>query len=111
MWLKNNGFYMAELLLSLSGWILIAGVLVPMFIQLNKQSIQLQERSDALHILYDYLQTIVVENPDRENVVVTRGHTQYEIVWRGASAEGKTEVAISYEDVFGHTVYYYETVQ
>lgn len=102
---------MAELLLSLSGWILIAGVLIPMFIQLNKQSIQLQERSDALHILYDYLQTIVVENPDRENVVITRGHAQYEIVWQGASAEGKTEVAISYENVFGQKIYYYETVQ
>lgn len=112
MWLKNNGFYMAELLLSLSGWILIAGVLVPMFIQLNKQSIQLQERSDALHILYEYLQTIVVENPDREDVIITRGDIQYEIVWREESGvDRKTEVAISYEDVFGHAIYYYETVQ
>jgi competence protein ComGE len=111
MWLKNNGFYMAELLLSLSGWLLIACILVPMFIQLNKQSIQIQERSDALHILYEYVQTIVVENPDRENVIITRGDTQYEIVWREESVNRKMEVAISYEDVFGHAVYYYETVQ
>ncbi|MCQ6273717.1 hypothetical protein JMM81_01835 [Bacillus sp. V3B] len=111
MWLKNNGFYMAELLLSLSGWMLIACILVPMFIQLNKQSIQLQERSDALHILYEYLQTIVVENSDREDTIITRGNKQYEIVWQEAAVDGKTEVVISYEDVFGYKVDYYETVQ
>lgn len=111
MWLKNSGFYMAELLLSLSGWILISSILVPMFIQLNKQSIELQERSEALHLLYEYVQTIIVENPNRENRVITRGDTQYEIVWQEESGDEKTEVMIRYEDVFGRTVHYYETVQ
>lgn len=111
MWLKNNGFYMAELLLSLSGWFLIASILIPMFIQLNKQSVQLQERSDALHILYEYVQTVLVESPDRENHVITRGNKQYEIVWQEEVADEKTGVAISYENVFGDQVYFYETVQ
>ena len=43
---------MAELIISLSGWLLILGILVPILIQVNKQSIEIQEKSEALHILY-----------------------------------------------------------
>ena len=74
MWLKNEkGFYMAELIISLSGWLLISGVLVPIFIQVNKQSIEIQEKSEALHILYEYMQTVTIENPVKENKILYRG--------------------------------------
>ena len=82
MWLKNEkGFYMAELIISLSGWLLISGVLVPIFIQVNKQSIEIQEKSEALHILYEYMQTVTIENPVKENKILSGDHTHYEIVW------------------------------
>jgi Tfp pilus assembly protein PilE len=112
MWLKNEkGFYMAELIMSLSGWLLISGVLVPIFIQVNKQSIEIQEKSEALHILYEYMQTVTIENPVKENKILTRDHTHYEIVWEMEQEDGKSEVSIRYEDVFGHKIQIYESIQ
>ena len=112
MWLKNEkGFYMAELIISLSGWLLISGVLVPIFIQVNKQSIEIQEKSEALHILYEYMQTVTIENPVKENKILSGNHTHYEIVWEMEQRDGKREVSIRYENVFGRTIQIYESTQ
>lgn len=106
MLLKNKGFYMAELIISLSGWIVISSIFVPIYMQLHNQLIQLEEKSEALHLFYEYMQTVVVENPDRENVVITKGDKQFTIVWEG---EDQREVMIRYEDVLGNVVEIYET--
>ena len=112
MWLKNEkGFYMAELIISLSGWLLISGILVPLFIQVNKQSIEIQEKSEALHILYEYMQTVTIENPVKENKILSGDHTNYEIVWEMEREDGKREVSIHYENVFGRTIQIYESTQ
>lgn len=112
MWLKNeDGFYMAELLISLSGWLLISGILVPLFIQVNQQSIEIQEKSEALHILYEYMQTVTMENPVKENKFLTGHHTNYEIVWGKEQENGKREVSIRYENVYGRTIQIYESTQ
>src|SRR3954452_21270544 len=110
MWLKNEkGFYMAELIISLSGWLLISGVLVPIFIQVNKQSIQIQEKSEALHILYEYMQTVTLENPKKENKVFTVDGTHYEIEWDEEIENENRKVSISYENVFGRSIQIYES--
>jgi competence protein ComGE len=112
MWLKNeDGFYMAELILSLSGWLLISGIIVPLFIQVNKQAIEIQEKSEALHILYEYMQTVTMENPVKENKIFSGDHTNYEIVWEKEQEDGSREVSISYENVFGQTIQIYEKTQ
>ncbi len=46
--LKSDGFYMAELMLSLAGWLLIAGFFVPYIIYVKKQTIQVEEQSASL---------------------------------------------------------------
>jgi competence protein ComGE len=108
MLLKNKGFYMAELLLSLSCWILMASMVVPMLVQLNKQSVQIQEKQDALHILYEYMREVRVDQREREDVTVTKENKAYRINWRGA---GKSEVSIIYEDVFGETIQIHEYME
>lgn len=109
--LKNNGYFLCDLLISLSGWILIASVIVPMMIGLNKQSVELKEKSDAVHILYEYMQTVVVENPERTNFSVTKNDKEYEVVWQGKKDGVKSEVSIRYENVFGQTVQINEFLQ
>ncbi len=111
MWLKNEGFYMAELIISLSGWLLISGILVPLFIQVNKQSIQIQEKSEALHILYEYMQIVTLENPIKENKVFTVDGTHYEIEWDEEIENENRKVSISYENVFGRSIQIYENIQ
>jgi len=108
---KNKGYYLIELLLSLSGWILIASLMVPMLVVSNKQSVQVQEKSDALHILYEYVQEVIIESPERENFSVIKNNKSYYIIWVGEKEGRKSEVCIRYEDVFGKTIQIHETVQ
>lgn len=97
---------MAELIISLSGWLLITSVFVPFYIQLQSQLMQLEEKSEALHLLYEYIQKVIVENPERENDVITKGDKQFTVIWQG---DDKKAVMITYEDVFGRTVEIHET--
>jgi hypothetical protein len=108
---KNKGYYLFELILSLSGWILIASMMVPMLIQFNKQSVQIQERSEAVHILYEYVQEVLIENPERASFSVIKNNKSYDIVWYGETEGRKSEVCIRYEDVFGKTIQINESVQ
>ncbi|WP_428909100.1 competence type IV pilus minor pilin ComGE [Niallia sp. Krafla_26] len=107
---ENKGYFLLELLISLSGWILIASVFVPMMIVFNKQSVETQEKSEALHILYDYLQEAVVENSERNDFSVIQHNKRYDIVWSEGNGI-KSEVSIQYEDVFGKTVQISESIQ
>jgi competence protein ComGE len=108
---KNKGYYLLELLLSLSGWILIGSIMVPMLVVFNKQSNQIQEKSEALQILYEYVQEVLIENPDRENFSVIKNNKSYDIIWVGEKEERKSEVCIRYEDVNGNIIQINETVQ
>lgn len=106
MWLKNDGFYFAELMLSLAGWLLITGFLVPSLIHVKKETLQVQEETAALHILYEYIQTVLIDYPERVNNTVIKENTRYELVWQ----EGESEVCIRYEDVQGKTKQFCERV-
>lgn len=94
--LKNDGFYMAELMLSLAGWLLIAGLFVPYFNHVKKQTIQVEEQSVAYHLLYETMQTVLIEHSGGINRTVVKDGTTYEIIWQ----EGAREMCIRYEDVF-----------
>jgi hypothetical protein len=110
MFLKSNhGFYMAELIISLTGWLLITGIFVPMFIQMKQQSVSLQQKSDALHVIYEYVQTIDREM-EKENRSVIRGDTRFEISWTDIEVDGKKEVLITYENALGKTIRIYERI-
>ncbi|MBB6444904.1 hypothetical protein [Bacillus benzoevorans] len=93
--LKNDGFYMAELMLSLAGWLLIAGFIVPYILQVKKQTIQVYEQEEAFHLLYESIQTVLIEHPERINNTVVKGGILYEVMWQ----EGGKEVCVTYEDV------------
>ena len=62
MWLRNDGFFLAELLLSLSAWLIATSILLPLSIFLIGQSVQLRQEADALHYLFDRLQQFKFNN-------------------------------------------------
>jgi competence protein ComGE len=55
-WKSNGGFFLTELLLSLSAWLIATTILLPLAIYLIGQSIDLRHGTDALHLLYERLQ-------------------------------------------------------
>ncbi|WP_102274583.1 phosphatase [Cytobacillus massiliigabonensis] len=98
MWRKNDGFFLAELLLTLSAWLLIASVLFPLIIQAVNQSLQVRQEFLAAEILYESLIDSKKRSvyPLNETIVVNQ--TLYEIITKENGESANMEVCIKYED-------------
>ena len=96
MFQKNDGFFLVELLLSLSTWMIALGFLLPFVIQVTNQSEGLELEKTATHILYDELEKMKVEGNIGSNKSVTRNGVIYEVEKR--VSETVLEVCISYKD-------------
>ncbi|MDQ0156404.1 hypothetical protein [Robertmurraya andreesenii] len=96
---NHKGFFLVELLLSLSMWILMTLSLLPLYIHVNKQSIDTQREITATHLMYDVLHVYLMEGifEDREEVIK---NGSYLINWEAGSESRPTRVCISYEDAF-----------
>lgn len=99
MWRKNDGFFLAELLLTLSAWLVIASVLFPLIIQAVNQSLQVRQEFFAAKILYESLIDAKKKAvyPATETIVVNQ--TVYEIFQNGNGETANMEVCIKYEDL------------
>lgn len=100
MWRKNDGFFLAELLLTLSAWLVIASVLFPLIIQAVNHSTKVRQEFFAVKTLYESLIDAKKNAvyPATESIVVHQ--TVYEIFHNGKGETANMEVCIKYEDLF-----------
>ncbi|MBT2687075.1 phosphatase [Bacillus sp. ISL-47] len=98
MWRKNDGFLMAELLLSLSAWVIVAGVFFPLIIKAVEHSVEMKQDFESTQLLYEKLQQSVVEGYSPSSESIKRGQIVYEIFLKEGSE--LTEVCVKYEDIF-----------
>src|SRR5687767_6054011 len=96
MFRKNDGFFLVELLLSLSTWLIALGFLLPYIIQVTSQLEGLELEKTATHILYDELEKMKVDGSTGSNISVTRNGVIYEV--ETSESEAGLEVCISYKD-------------
>lgn len=95
---KDKGFFLAELLLSLSIWMLMTASLLPLYIHVSKQSIHAEKELEATHLLYEVIQFYLLEGiwDDREEV---RQGFIFQISWQ--QVEGiPVGVCVTYDDAF-----------
>jgi competence protein ComGE len=99
MWRKNDGFFLAELLLTLSAWLVVASVLFPLIIQAVNQSLQVKQEYIAAVRLYETLIDAKKEGnyPAFGTIVVDQ--TVFEVFQKGSRESGDLEVCIKYEDL------------
>jgi competence protein ComGE len=93
---KNDGFFLVELLLSFSTWLIALGIVLPYVIQVTNQAIQLELEKTATHILYDELEKRKVFGSTVNNKTVTRNGVSYEVEWR--TAEANLEVCVVFQN-------------
>jgi competence protein ComGE len=94
---KTDGFFLSEILLSLSIWFLITLFLLPLLIYLRDQSIKEQLKNTALHLVYDELERKIDEGIIDQNRIVTLNGNSFEIKWTDDTSQ--TEVCVEYKDV------------
>ncbi|WP_371321645.1 competence type IV pilus minor pilin ComGE [Robertmurraya korlensis] len=96
MLFKTNGFFLVELLLSLSVWLVLTLFLLPMFIQVSKQSLNTQYSREASKILYDSLQEVMFTGSIKDQLTIQRKGKSYTVT----KEVTKNEVCVSYDNSF-----------
>ncbi|MDF2904545.1 MAG: prepilin-type N-terminal cleavage/methylation protein [Bacillus sp. (in: firmicutes)] len=94
---RSEGYFLAELLLSLTAWFLITGFLLPIVILLKEQAVQVHLENTAVHLLYDEMERQINEGFLVGNKTEILNGIIYEISWRDDTSQ--TEVCVEYKDV------------
>jgi competence protein ComGE len=94
MLLKNNGFILAELLLSLSALLMICLFFTPILIDLSKQSKKLQIEKQAHQLLFEELQSFIInDQPSQDHSTVQNG-IAYQILWSSTDIPEQRKVCV-----------------
>ncbi len=97
MLLKNNGFIMAELILSLSAMLMICLFFTPLLIDLVKQSNQLQIEKHANQLLFEELHSLIINNqPSQDHSTIHNG-IEYQINWSATDIPEQRKVCVKVE--------------
>lgn len=103
---KSEGFFLGELFLSLSIWLLAIGFLLPFIMKLTNQSMKVRMETGAVHLLYEEVQAKIAHGSVPGNKTVNRYGYKYEIIWKN-----DREVCINFEERFQHPVEKCEAIE
>ncbi|KML46068.1 hypothetical protein [Cytobacillus firmus] len=101
MWRRNEGFFLAELLLSLSGMLLAAGIIFPLVIKALVHSEEVKQDYESTQLLYESLMEAASEGSFPEGETIKKNQTVYQIFLK--ENQGFMEVCIRYENVRDNT--------
>ncbi|WP_019154487.1 competence type IV pilus minor pilin ComGE [Robertmurraya massiliosenegalensis] len=95
---KCSGFFLVELFLSLTVWMLISLTLLPLYIHVSKQSLDMNKDITANHVLYESLHRYLLEG-DFENGDIKRENEWFRIFWE-KEVNIPVKVCVKYENSF-----------
>ncbi|NYE05018.1 hypothetical protein F4694_001767 [Bacillus niacini] len=91
---KNDGFFLLELLLSLSAWFMMSMFFMPLLMELSHQSQQLVRDKKAVQFLFEELHSNLTEDRTNSNYSIYDNGTEYKIYWIQSSDIGQKEVCV-----------------
>lgn len=97
---KNKGYFFAEVLISLSAWLIIASVYFPMIASMSRHSVQLDQDLVGTQLFYETLLKARKEDKEPLPNFITVNNTVYEIGIELREGSSGSEVCIQYEDIF-----------
>src|SRR6476620_8357562 len=97
MWLKNDGYILAELLLSLAVLLMLSLFFTPLLIDLTAQTRNLQVEKQSYQLLYDELQSFIVNPLSLQNHTTVINGIDYQIILQDTNAAGQKEVCVKVE--------------
>ncbi|KAB2338501.1 type II secretion system protein [Cytobacillus depressus] len=100
MWKKNKGFFLPEMLLTLTAWLLIASIFFPLIMNLVNHSIRLQQDYEGTKVLYEALLQAKKEDRAPFSELIALNRTVYEISQEASGNRNGVEVCVKYVDVF-----------
>jgi hypothetical protein len=101
MWLKNDGLILAELLLSLSCLLMLGLFFIPMIIDLKVKSLTLQIEKQANQLLYEELNTIIINPFSSSSHSIFINGIEYQLLVKDTES-GQKEVCVKVEKNLFH---------
>lgn len=95
---KSDGFFLLELLLSLSAWFMMGMFFLPLLMDLSKQSQQLVRDNKAEQFLFEELQANLTEDRINSNYSILHNGTEYMIYWNQSSGIAGKEVCVKVDE-------------
>jgi competence protein ComGE len=92
---NNKGYFLLDLLLSLSALFMIFLYLMPLLTHLWEQSGKLEMEKTARQLMFEELQAKLATNSNLVNYATLKNGVQYQIYWRESS--GLLEVCVNVE--------------
>jgi competence protein ComGE len=93
---STKGYFLLELLLSLSALFLICLYLLPLIIEIREQSQQLELENKAHQIMFEELQTKLINKNTISSYSTIQNRVEYKINWKNTGADQK-EVCVRVE--------------
>lgn len=94
---KNEGFFLLELLLSLSTLLMLSLFFVPLFVDLAKQSKQLEIDQQAEQFIYEELKASLINERIFPDHSIFLNGIKYMIIWKNQEVAGYQEVCVKVE--------------
>jgi competence protein ComGE len=94
---STRGFFLLDLLLSLSAWLMMSLVFLPILIDLRDQSRLVQLESKARQLMYEELQTKLISNKTFSNYTSILNGVEYQINWKDSGTADQKEVCVRIE--------------
>jgi competence protein ComGE len=93
---STKGYFLLELLLSLSTLFMLCLYLLPLIIELREQSRQLEVESKARQIMFEELQAKLISKGTFTDYSFIQNGVEYKIIWKDTGADQK-EVCVRIE--------------
>lgn len=94
---SSKGYFLLELLLSLSALLILSLFLLPLLSELRDQSRQLNLESKAQQLVYEELQANLISNRPTLNSTSIQNGVVYLIIWNDSESTGQKEVCVRVE--------------
>ncbi|WP_174734144.1 hypothetical protein [Mesobacillus harenae] len=95
--LRSNGFFLAELLLSLTAFFLAVSFLLPLVLHVKTQSLTVRQEAAAVHLLYEQLQAARLDNSLEGRWETTREGIQYTVLVSSIDGGIAQEVCVQFD--------------
>ncbi|WP_413308850.1 competence type IV pilus minor pilin ComGE [Bacillus sp. 1P10SD] len=97
MFPNSKGFFLLELLLSLSALLVISMFLLPIYIQVREQSHQVEIENIARKFMYEELQARMMDHNNFNNYSLVQDGIEYQIFWKNSLENSGKVVCVKVE--------------
>ena len=94
---KNKGYFLAEMLLAMSAFLMAASILLPYAMLIITQTIQLRDDTEAADILFDELMHIKTSGTESGRTLVLKDGVSYQVVVIKDDSKPFWEVCVHYD--------------